>query len=978
MRNRAQKISKQNNYLVFTMVLIGLVVIFSYGMGNVSAASGNSIYVNGTSGNNVYNGQSAAYDGTNGPKATIKNATGTVNSNGTIYIAKGTYNESNIQINTNMTIIGENQQNTIINGQQSGHSIFTIASGVYLTIINLTLTNGTSDIGGAIANDGDLNVYNSTFTNNKATDGGAINNGDDGALTVNNSTFNNNTGLYGSVIWNSGDSSTLTNNTFINNNGDYGGVIYNEHTGTIFVTNNTFTNNIAENRGGVIYNYGTSTETNNTFNNNNANGFEESGGAIWNQGTSTVTNNTFNNNAFDGGAIWNQGTITDTSNTFNNNTATDFGGAILNYGTVTDTNNTFNNNTATVFGGAIWNKGTLTETNDTFNNNSAYNGGGAIFNLYTLTETNSTFNSNTVFGNGGAIYNGGNLIVKDSNFINNTANTGGAICDSCTLNVTGSNFIDNTASQGGAIYIDNSPGYSVNVNFNRIVGNTPNSNELYCYGNRVVNATLNWWGLNISPENEISGTGVTYNPWIILTATSNHSTINVGDNSTVTADLLHDNEGNYLDPVNGHVPDGISANFTSDTKGTVNPIISTITNGSANTTFTGLQHGFSVVSAMVDDQTVTTNVNINKISTAITVDPVSGLNGKTVNLTATLTDSDGNPVSGASVQFSVNGTIIGSVNTDTNGIATLPYIITQTNGTYTILANYFGNNTYAASNNTNNLTVNKTPTTIIVTPVSGYKGKTVNLTATLTDSDGNPVNGASLQFSINGTIIGSVNTNTNGIATLPYTITQNGGYYNIDTLFAGDNVYNSSTGSATLKIPQSNIYITVTTSNSHPTVGETVQITFKVGNKGPDTATNVILTLKIPEGMEYVSATTDTGLFTYNPTTRTITWNIGDVPVGDPKLILNTKLLQPGNYTIKPTITTTTYDPNIQSNIGSTTIQVTATKNNTNPVTPKNSTTILNAATTTVPMQHTGVPIAGLILAILMVFGGSLIPKLKK
>ena len=42
-----QKISKQNNYLVFAMVLIGLVVIFSYGMGNVSAASGDSIYVNG-------------------------------------------------------------------------------------------------------------------------------------------------------------------------------------------------------------------------------------------------------------------------------------------------------------------------------------------------------------------------------------------------------------------------------------------------------------------------------------------------------------------------------------------------------------------------------------------------------------------------------------------------------------------------------------------------------------------------------------------------------------------------------------------------------------------------------------------------------------------------------------------------------------------------------------------------------------------
>ena len=146
--------------------------------------------------------------------------------------------------------------------------------------------------------------------------------------------------------------------------------------------------------------------------------------------------------------------------------------------------------------------------------------------------------------------------MSNSNFINNTANLGGAIYASYTLNVTGSNFVDNTANLGSAIYIDNSQG-PVNLNFNRFIGNTPDSNELYCYGNRAVNATLNWWGLNTSPKNEISGTGVTYDPWIILTVTSNHSTINVGDNSTVTADLLHDSEGNYLDPVNGHVPDGI-------------------------------------------------------------------------------------------------------------------------------------------------------------------------------------------------------------------------------------------------------------------------------------------------------------------------------------------------------------------------------------------------------------------------------------
>ena len=898
-----RKISIQKNYLMFTMVLIGLLVIFSYGTGNVSAASGDSIYVNGTSGNNVYNGQSAVYDGTNGPKATIKNATGTVNSNGTIHIAKGTYYENNIKINTNMTIIGENQKNTIINGQQSGQSIFTVASGVYLTLINLTLTNATSDIGGAINNDGTLNVYNSTFTNNNAADGGAISNGDDGALTVNKSTFDNNTGIYGGVIWNSGDSSTLSTNTFNNNIGTYGGVIYNEHTGTIIVINNIFNNNTATN-GGAIYNYGTSTETNNTFNNNTA--------------------------TYDGGAIQNSGgALTVNNSTFTANTAT-YGGAIANYGTLTVDNSTLTDNTATYDGGAIYNSSSTCIITDCDIKNNHANDGGGIASYNNLTIINSIIQHNSAIGGGGIIIYQGSCSLTGCTIINNIAGYGGGIC-----------------------------GNNVIAHFNRIYNNTVSA----FYGNGV-HAENNWWGSNTDPStipNLVSGQVSVY-PWIVLNVNANPTTINVGGNSNITADLLHDSNGVFHDPVNGHVPDGITVNFSSDTKGTVNPIIATITNGSANTTFTGLQSGVSEVSAMVDAQTVTTNVNINKISTTIKVNPVSGLKGKTVNLTATLTDSDGNPVRDASVQFSVNGTIIGSVNTDNNGIATLPYTITQTSGTYTILTNYLGNNIYTTSSNTNKLQVTHTPTSTVINALIGNKGETVNLTATLTDTvHHQTISGETIKFLINGNLVGSAVTNSNGIAILPYTITENGGSYYIDAIFAGDNVYNSSTGGATLKVLQSNIYVTVTSNNSHPKIGETVKITFKVGNRGPDPANNVVLTLKIPEGMEYVSATADTGLFTYSPTTRTITWNIGNVPVGDPKLILNIKVLKAGNYTIKPTITTTTYDPNILSNIGSETINV--SNNTTNPVQP-----VVNAKT--IPMQHTGAPIIPLIVGMLMTVAG--------
>ena len=86
---------------MFALVLIGFVIIFSYGVGNVAAANASTIYVNGSSGQDTWDGQLAVWNGTSGPKASIKNATGTVNSGGTVNIADGMYSGSQ---NTNITI----------------------------------------------------------------------------------------------------------------------------------------------------------------------------------------------------------------------------------------------------------------------------------------------------------------------------------------------------------------------------------------------------------------------------------------------------------------------------------------------------------------------------------------------------------------------------------------------------------------------------------------------------------------------------------------------------------------------------------------------------------------------------------------------------------------------------------------------------------------------------------------------------------
>ena len=332
----------KNKQILFKipLLLLAVVVLFSFGA-NTAAAANTTIYVN-TTGNNNWDGQSAIWNGTSGPKQTINNATGTVTANGTIYIAKGTYNENNITINQNMTIIGENQQNTIINGTQSGYSIFIIAQGVNVTISNLTLTQGQSDNGGAIYNDGGtLTVTNSKLTNNTADHhGGAIYN-DGGTLTVTNCTLTDNSAAYAGAIANDGNS-TVTNSTFIGNTaGGNGGAILNFGGATLTVNNTTFLANSA--------------------NTNNPEG--GSGGAIDNLGTLIVTNSTFTGNSAEyGGAICSGETLKLTSSTLKNNNATRWGGAIYNYGVGNVNFNWILGNTAST-GSAIYStQGTVNAT----------------------------------------------------------------------------------------------------------------------------------------------------------------------------------------------------------------------------------------------------------------------------------------------------------------------------------------------------------------------------------------------------------------------------------------------------------------------------------------------------------------------------------------------------------------------------------------------------------------------------------------
>jgi len=567
--------------LIFGLFLIGLVVIFSYGVGNVSAATpGNTVYVNAAGGNDNYDGLAAVHtNGTTGPKLTIKNATGTVTTNGQLIIANGIYTGTKqVNINTNMTIKGQSKTGTIIKGDNTNWILYIPYSTVNVSISDLTLYNGNSStsIGGAIENAGTLTFNNCAFKSNTASgnNGGAIYNDPTGILTVTGSTFTGNNAANGGAIYNSG-SLAVTNSNFNGNTATYGGAIYNTATLPVTVTGCTFTGNIATDNGGAINNDigQTMTVTGCTFTDNTA---INNGGAIDNVNTMTVTGSTFTDNTAtgSGGAIGSNGILNVYSSTFTGNYAT-FGGAIINFKTFNASGSNFTGNSAGS-GGAIYTQGTpVTISSSTFSSNTATYGG-AIYNQGTLIGTGCTFNGNTANSNGGAITNTGTLTVISSNLTGNNANLGGAIYN-----------------QGTA-----------NIQFNRIVGNTAVTGNTIDNTGTIVSVSNNWWGSNNGPSTgDVFGTIVP--SWLVLNLSANSTTIGNNGHSTITADLRYNNQNL---PAGGSLPDGIPVTFTTNL-GTINQAFTS--NGVATSTLTsGVTAGFATINAYLDNQALSTYVTV--------------------------------------------------------------------------------------------------------------------------------------------------------------------------------------------------------------------------------------------------------------------------------------------------------------------------------------------------------------------------------
>ncbi len=505
----------------------------------------NDVYVSTT-------GNDTTGDGTlNNPYQTILKGISMVNTGKNVHISNGTYTgtkNTNIVINKNINIIGQNSNSTIINAQNTSR-IFIINSGCNVTILNLTLQNGNStNYGGAIYNGGNLTVTNSIFTGNTASSfGGAIYNY--GITNVNFNRITTNTAIQGRAIYNNGGEVNAEYNWWGSNNNP-SGMVYG------FTINKWIVLNITVNPT-IINTLGKSNITATLLYDSNGGYHDPASGHVpdgipvtftTSMGTINSPAYTLNgtvNTTFNSGIVG----VADVSGTVDNQTVHTsvkvINNSVLNTRTLEtfatiqyaiDDTETLNGDTLRLTSGIynehdVWVKKSLIITgpqisgynlptavvdaqnqgrvfnisfgvivtlqnlliqNGTVTTDPSY--GGGIYNSGILFINNCTIQKNTANRHGGGIYNtaDGNVTITNSNVYNNTAtNDGGGILNNGNLTLSNSNIYNNTAHDGGGI-LNYGNLTLTNSNIYQNTATTNNGGAIYNSGTlNLTNSTIN-------------------------------------------------------------------------------------------------------------------------------------------------------------------------------------------------------------------------------------------------------------------------------------------------------------------------------------------------------------------------------------------------------------------------------------------------------------------------------------------------------
>ncbi|MDY9922383.1 MAG: DUF11 domain-containing protein, partial [Methanobacterium sp.] len=234
--------------------------------------------------------------------------------------------------------------------------------------------------------------------------------------------------------------------------------------------------------------------------------------------------------------------------------------------------------------------------------------------------------------------------------------------------------------------------------------------------------------------------------------------------------------------------------------------------------------------------------------------------------------------------------------------------------------------------------------------------------------------------------IGTLNNNTNAILhIIAQVITSNTQITNIATVngtnYDQNNTNNETNTTITIP-PASDLGIAINVNDAHPKYLDFVEFTMTAHNYGPDDAPNAKVYFTAPAGLRYISDDTNgsfnstTGLWSigYMATnTMAVMHLIMQAMVSDVQMTVEAVITDPD-----PNLASGFYDPNPDNNRATASVSPYSESDPGNPTTTTDS---INPTKTssgkTVGMQTTGIPIGGILMAIMMIFAGVSVSKRK-
>lgn len=359
---------------------------------------------------------------------------------------------------SNDTTIDATGVNVTIDGTNQWR-VFEVASNVNVTLINLTITGGSSSNGGALYVHPGATVMltNCMLIGNGAFTGAATNTTTflTNVITTNVSTYVTNFVVTNLFVYTNFQNQLLTNTTLFTN-GNFGLEVFSVPFAyvNIFGSNTTYVASYTNILGTNLSFFTNSlTVTNMTLSNAGANGSDSPSGNGGNGRNGLASKPAL------GGAIFNHGALTLLNCTLSTNNATGgdggSGGNGGNGGGELSRGGYGGGGGAggSAYGGAIYNLGTLLLDSCSVSNNSASGGNGETGGTGGTGFTAGLAGSGGAggAGSGGGVYSSNQIVVRNCTFSGNTAQGGGSANGGTAVNGNGVKGRDGASSFGGGI-----------------------------------------------------------------------------------------------------------------------------------------------------------------------------------------------------------------------------------------------------------------------------------------------------------------------------------------------------------------------------------------------------------------------------------------------------------------------------------------------------------------------------------------------